>query len=407
MNDNMPRMIVAAPESQNGASGFWEEYSHGAEVEDDEVVYSRVQAPSTTVEEVRTYTWNGSTHEISAPDLSDFEVAGRVRMLMRDQLNHEHVCTMARDRIMCLTAEAAALRNEKEGIWQAAKDQAAHDDAAIEKLLGLLREGADLLSVEADALKAGISVRGKMRPGTEDTHTVEAIEEIEGWIGKVASVDRSRGRSDAAPEAGAPVGFHVEVTDAGRYRVVSPDDVGVHVVADDPVAAVHLATKQLADLRAARAEGSGEHLGRSPAGKKFLEAWDGVEYRRLAALEPVEGYERGVRDAAGICERWHRKALERANATEDGADAIEHMDHAATSSAAGSLRREILALLDDALSPAMDVREAAQIILNAPKPGRAMDAVCAHLDANPDAPTHQLADGAIAAFLYALAKEDT
>lgn len=59
---------------------------------------------------MRTYTWNGHTHQISAPDLSDFEVAGQVRMLMRDQLNHEHVCTMARDRIMCLSAENEALR---------------------------------------------------------------------------------------------------------------------------------------------------------------------------------------------------------------------------------------------------------------------------------------------------------
>lgn len=59
---------------------------------------------------VRTYTWNGKTLPIGSPHLSDVDVAIRVRMLMRDQLNHEIVCTDARDRIMCLVAEKAALR---------------------------------------------------------------------------------------------------------------------------------------------------------------------------------------------------------------------------------------------------------------------------------------------------------
>lgn len=51
-----------------------------------------------------TYDWNGhSDMPVQSPELSDYEVAGRVRMLMRNQLDHESVCTLARDRIMGLS----------------------------------------------------------------------------------------------------------------------------------------------------------------------------------------------------------------------------------------------------------------------------------------------------------------
>lgn len=43
---------------------------------------------------------NGHARRIDGSDLSDMEVAGRVRMLMRGQLDHESVCTLARDRIV-------------------------------------------------------------------------------------------------------------------------------------------------------------------------------------------------------------------------------------------------------------------------------------------------------------------
>lgn len=58
---------------------------------------------------VRTYDWVGQTHEISCPNLSDKEVASRVRMLSRNDLDHEHVCLMARDRIMALSKEKEEL----------------------------------------------------------------------------------------------------------------------------------------------------------------------------------------------------------------------------------------------------------------------------------------------------------
>lgn len=38
-------------------------------------------------------------------DLSDLQVAGKVRMLMRGDLDHEMVCTGARDRIMYLSQQ--------------------------------------------------------------------------------------------------------------------------------------------------------------------------------------------------------------------------------------------------------------------------------------------------------------
>lgn len=60
--------------------------------------------------DVRTYDWNGHADKpIGFPDWSDKRMAGEVRMLMRDQLNHEAIVTAARDRIMCLTKEKAAL----------------------------------------------------------------------------------------------------------------------------------------------------------------------------------------------------------------------------------------------------------------------------------------------------------
>ena len=59
----------------------------------------------------RTYDWNHNMNmPIGMAHLEDAEMAGRVRMLMRDQLNHEAVCTAARDRIMCLMGERDAAR---------------------------------------------------------------------------------------------------------------------------------------------------------------------------------------------------------------------------------------------------------------------------------------------------------
>lgn len=61
-----------------------------------------------------TYDWNGHTHEIDRPDLSDYHVAVKVRMLTRGDLNHEAVCEMARSRIMGLSKELARVKAQLE-----------------------------------------------------------------------------------------------------------------------------------------------------------------------------------------------------------------------------------------------------------------------------------------------------
>lgn len=59
---------------------------------------------------LRTFIHNGNVREIDAPELSDAEVAGRVRMLLRSDVDHEAVCMMARDRILYLSQENERLR---------------------------------------------------------------------------------------------------------------------------------------------------------------------------------------------------------------------------------------------------------------------------------------------------------
>jgi len=54
----------------------------------------------------------GHRREASYPWLSDVEIAGRVRMLMRDDLNHEGIVCAARDRILHLSEENERLRRE-------------------------------------------------------------------------------------------------------------------------------------------------------------------------------------------------------------------------------------------------------------------------------------------------------
>lgn len=59
------------------------------------------------------------------------------------------------------------------------------DDATIKAMRALLRAGCDLLAIESEALREGISIGGVMSPGPEDAHIVEAIREIEDWIASV------------------------------------------------------------------------------------------------------------------------------------------------------------------------------------------------------------------------------
>lgn len=60
---------------------------------------------------------NNFAHPMQEPDLSDMEVAGQVRMLHRNQLDHERVCTLARDRIVYLADRLGELEAcEKQGL---------------------------------------------------------------------------------------------------------------------------------------------------------------------------------------------------------------------------------------------------------------------------------------------------
>lgn len=60
----------------------------------------------------------------------------------------------------------------------------------------LLLAGCDLLSIEAEGLRDGISINGVMCHDPEDQATVEAIREIEDWIASVKAT-----LYPAAPEA--------------------------------------------------------------------------------------------------------------------------------------------------------------------------------------------------------------
>ena len=76
----------------------------------------------------------------------------------------------------------------------AVKDKARIErlEAALKGARALLRSGADLLSVESEALREGITVNGELRADPEDASTVEAIEDIEAWIADVADFVNAR-----------------------------------------------------------------------------------------------------------------------------------------------------------------------------------------------------------------------
>lgn len=56
------------------------------------------------------FTHLGHDREADMPWLSHAEAAGRIRMLLRSDLDHESVCCMARDRILHLSQENERLR---------------------------------------------------------------------------------------------------------------------------------------------------------------------------------------------------------------------------------------------------------------------------------------------------------
>lgn len=79
---------------------------------------------------MRTYDWNGNKNmPITRPDIDDALVAGKVRMLMRSDFDHEPIVCMARDRIMCLSKEKEKLEKEVAALKELAVNFITHSEA--------------------------------------------------------------------------------------------------------------------------------------------------------------------------------------------------------------------------------------------------------------------------------------
>lgn len=91
-----------------------------------------------------------------------------------------------------------------EQAWASCREHIARAEKAEAALVGasaIISADADLLSIEVDALKSGISVGDVMSPGPEDAHTVEAISEIEAWIADAAGFVNGAAALTAPPVA--------------------------------------------------------------------------------------------------------------------------------------------------------------------------------------------------------------
>lgn len=80
-------------------------------------------------ESPRVFDWlHNKNRKIGMPDVSDEDLAGRVRMLMRNDLDHEMIVCAARDRIMCLVKEKRELAERVKTL-----------ESELAELLGLLK----------------------------------------------------------------------------------------------------------------------------------------------------------------------------------------------------------------------------------------------------------------------------
>lgn len=70
---------------------------------------------------------------MAGEQFTDVHVASMVRMLMRDQLDHEAICIMARDRIMALAQERDRLRAELAEVTERAAAAETQIQDVIEK----------------------------------------------------------------------------------------------------------------------------------------------------------------------------------------------------------------------------------------------------------------------------------
>ena len=89
---------------------------------------------------------------------SDAEVASRVRMLMRDDIEHESICVMARDRIRYLSAALEARNLETERLKKSAELHGLELDRMKQQTI---RECAELMDVHNASGSGGLAIREK------------------------------------------------------------------------------------------------------------------------------------------------------------------------------------------------------------------------------------------------------
>jgi hypothetical protein len=110
--------------------------------------------------------------ELAGGHLSDDDVARVVRMLYRDDVDHEGVCTVARDRIVWLSGQLrlARQREEAEAVSTLDAKLLAGQVAALREENARLRgECRRLDSVAGGYLAEAVSLRNQLREAQTDT----------------------------------------------------------------------------------------------------------------------------------------------------------------------------------------------------------------------------------------------
>jgi hypothetical protein len=124
---------------------------------------------------------NGQRVRLAGDHLPDVEVASNVRMLMRDQLDHEAVCVTARDRIMWLSQENERLRTE----LQARRSSSRATVGEVDKTIAAAKK------IDA-AIRSMAGKRLPIRfPDDETAMAITAIVENAGKVAKAILTEHS------------------------------------------------------------------------------------------------------------------------------------------------------------------------------------------------------------------------
>lgn len=92
---------------------------------------------------------------------SDLQVAGEVRMLMRDQLNHEAVCMAARDRIMYLSQQLEEEKKRRKKEVGFLEEKFVRIKELSGAKLGRIKKAKDLRHKEINKIAHDALVRSK------------------------------------------------------------------------------------------------------------------------------------------------------------------------------------------------------------------------------------------------------